>query len=89
MFYFFYKRKALIKRINNCNAINLINNNKIKIKFLIIYFINASILVKIFVIINIFLILISILTRINFIFFIFIKFFNNIKNYFFANKYQY
>ena len=46
--------------------VNIADNGKIKVKLLIIYFINTSILIKTFIIINIFLILINTLTYINF-----------------------
>jgi len=47
-------------------VVNIADNGKIKVKLLIIYFINTSILIKTFIIINIFLILINTLTYINF-----------------------
>ena len=54
--------------------VNIANNNKVKIKLLIIYFVNASILIEIFIIINIFLILMNILIYISFFFFFLLDF---------------
>jgi len=52
--------------MNNHSTIDLANNNKVKIKFLIIYFIDTNILIKMFVIVNISLTLINILIYISF-----------------------
>ena len=60
--------------MNSYSAIDVANDSKVKIKFLIIYFVNTSILVKIFVIINIFLILMNILIYINFFFLLLLNF---------------
>ena len=60
--------------MNDYSAVDITNNSKVKIRLLIIYFVDMNILIRTLMIINIFLILVNILIYINFFFFFLLNF---------------